>query len=235
MVYRASQQAMMQKESKIGQTLVLSRRTAQQTHIHLHLQLSNCEQDQGCPSGASQHSLMTRCLNTKVCDCDPSVPYLQVCSRLADLPPQGVEGEAQPGEQGIDDDNTSDVRSLTLASNLNLPVRHRPRQSSMLHITHNATSPSSSGQFDDSFKSTVTEMPQASAPELEKSPRTRIKTYIDIEVRLILGCSPKQMNPRISFSAFFQERLLLLFFSLTETRRMRQHMFGRHLPTRLIL
>ena len=120
---------------------------------------------------------MTRCLNTKVCDCDPSVPYLQVCSRLADLPPQGVEGEAQPGEQGIDDDNTSDVHSLTLASNLNLPVRHRPRQSSMLHITHNATSPSSSGQSDDSFKSTVTEMPQASAPELEKSPRTRIKTY----------------------------------------------------------
>ena len=69
------------------------------------------------------------------------------------------------------------MHSLTLASNLNLPIRHRPRQSSMLHITHNAASPSSSGQSEDSFKSTVTEMPRANTLESDKSPRTRMKTY----------------------------------------------------------
>jgi hypothetical protein len=47
----------------------------------------------------------------------------------------------------------------------------------MLHITRNADSPSSSGQSEDSFKSTVAEMPAADSPEFTKSPGTQTMKY----------------------------------------------------------
>lgn len=102
---------------------------------------------------------------------------LQSCSHLIDQ--SSSTGEEHFPLQGQEDngEDTSDLQSPPLASNLNLRIRSRPRQSSMLHITRNAASPSSSGHSDDSFKSTVTKMPPVDTSELERSPLPRTMTY----------------------------------------------------------
>lgn len=97
-------------------------------------------------------------------------------SDLLELSAETVEDE-KLHEQGNKADDTSDSFSPPLTSNLNLPMQHRPRHSSMLHITRNAASPSSSGHSDDSFKSTVTKMPGTDTPEFKKPPRMRATTY----------------------------------------------------------
>ncbi len=99
------------------------------------------------------------------------------CSHDPELSPESRNRHEGVPQQNHNVEEAPWSQSPPLVSQANLPFRHRPRQSSTLHITRNVSSPSSSGQSDDSFKSTVAELPHTDIANFAVSPRTRTMTY----------------------------------------------------------